>query len=121
MRRAVSAILASALLIASAAVLSAQKGRDKEDPNMRTVEGFVLTTGDVPVEGAVVQLKDLKTLAVRSFFTQKGGDYHFSGLRKDTDYELKATYQDRSSDTKRLTIFDTRNTARINLRLEEKK
>ena len=121
-RRAVSAILASVLLLASATLLDAQKRKkEKEDPNTRALEGYVLTAGDAPVQGAVVQLKDLKTLAVRSFFTQKEGDYHFSGLSKDTDYEIKATYKDQESDTKRLTIFDTRKTATINLRLEEAK
>ena len=121
-RRAVSAILASVLLLASATLLDAQKRKkEKEDPNTRALEGYVLTEGDAPVQGAVVQLKDLKTLAVRSFFTQKGGDYHFSGLSKDTDYEIKATYKDQESDTKRLTIFDTRKTATINLRLEAAK
>ncbi len=121
-RRTISVILASVLLLASATLLDAQKRKkEKVDPNTRALEGYVLSTGDVPVQGAVVQLKDLKTLAVRSFFTQQGGDYHFSGLRKDTDYEVKATYKDQESDTKRLTIFDTRNTATINLRLEEAK
>ena len=121
MKPALSAILASVLLLASATLLDAQKRKEKEDPNTRALEGYVLSEGDTPVQGAVVQLKDLKTLAVRSFFTQKGGDYHFSGLSKDSDYEVKATYKDQESETKRLTIFDTRKTATINLRIEAKK
>lgn len=114
-------LVAAALLPALAAVAVAQKGKEKADPNLRNVEGVVVNPKGEPQKGAVVQLKDTRTLAVRSFFTLENGEYRFSGLRRDTDYELRATYQDQTSETKRLTIFDTRATARINLELEEKK
>ena len=121
MRRAIPILLSCALLLALAATAAAQKGKEKEDPNVRNVEGVVVDASGAPVKGAVVQLKDMRTLSVRSFFTQNMGEYRFSGLRKDTDYELKATYQETASDTKRLTIFDTRTNSRINLELQDKK
>ncbi|MGH9592210.1 MAG: carboxypeptidase-like regulatory domain-containing protein [Bryobacteraceae bacterium] len=70
--------------------------------------------------GAVVQLTDLHTLQIRSFITQDKGEYRFSGLRADTDYELKADHKGMSSPTKRLTVFDNRKLATIDLRLEKK-
>jgi hypothetical protein len=115
-----SAMWTAVLLMAVAAVLPAQRNKEKDDPNIRNIEGVVLDATDNPVPRAVVQLKDMRTLQVRSFITQPQGEYRFTGLRKDTDYELKATFQDQSSDTKRLSVFDNRKTATINLKLEKK-
>lgn len=85
----------------------------------KVVRGEVLGPEDVPIAKAVVQLKDLKTLNVRSFVSQDDGTYRFNGLRKDTDYELKATWMGKTSDTKRLSSFDTRDEAVVLLRIKE--
>ncbi len=63
----------------------------------RPVSGFVTDADGKPVVGAVVQLKNTRTLQVRSFITRDKGDYYFSGLSKDVDYELKAEFGGRSS------------------------
>ena len=55
------------------------------------------TNGDNAVVGAVVQLKDTKTLQIRSFITQDKGEYHFAGLSTNIDYELKADHDGASS------------------------
>ena len=44
------------------------------------------------MSGAVVQLKDTKSLQIRSFYTQKDGSYHFAGLSTNIDYELRAEH-----------------------------
>ena len=116
-----SRTMAIAVLAATCAgLVFAQKNKDKEDPNVRNLQGFVNDPDDKPVEGAVVQLKDTRTLQVRSFITQADGSYRFSGLRADTDYEIKADYNGMSSDNKRLSNFDTRKTALVNLKLNKK-
>ena len=88
--------------------------------NTRSVEGVVSNNSGKPVSGAVVQLKDTKSLQIRSFVTQKNGAYHFFGLSKDVDYELKAEHKQTgaSSSTKTLTVFDGRQKAVINLNLD---
>jgi hypothetical protein len=68
----------------------------------------------------VVQLTDLRTLQIRSFITQEKGEYRFSGLRADTDYEIRADFMGLSSPTKRLTVFDNRKIATIDLKLAKK-
>ena len=113
-------MLAVVLAVACAQLLPAQKNKDKEDPTVRSLQGQVNDPDDKPVAGAVVQLKDTKTLQVRSFITQTNGDYRFSGLRADTDYEIKADYSGMSSDNKRLSNFDTRKIATVNLKLNKK-
>ena len=120
MQRVPRTVLAAVLAMACAGLLPAQKNKDKDDPTVRTLQGQVTDPDDKPVAGGVVQLKDARTLQVRSFITQANGDYRFSGLRADTDYEVKAEYNGMSSDNKRLSNFDTRKIATVNLKLNKK-
>jgi hypothetical protein len=91
----------------------------REAATERVVEGTVSDPDGKFIDGAVVELKDMRTLQVRSFYTQKNGAYHFSGLKLDNDYELEAKYNDMISGWKRLSIFDTRKVPVINLKLEK--
>jgi len=92
--------------------------KDKEDPNVRSVHGTVFDAKDNAVEGAVVKLKNSRTLQVRSFITQQDGSYYFHGLSTNVDYELKAEHRGASSQSKTLSIYDSRKKALIHLRLE---
>jgi hypothetical protein len=88
---------------------------------MRSVLGTVTTSDGKPAVGAVVQLKDTKTKQVRSFYTQDKGDYYFHELSTDIEYELTASFQGASSNTRTLSVFDSRKEAVINLKLNPKK
>jgi hypothetical protein len=101
-------------------MLPAQKKKD-ENSNVRTVQGTVTDAKESAVDGAVVQLKNTKTLQIRSFITKEHGSYFFHGLSPDVDYELRAQYQELSSPTKTLSSFDSRKQAVINLKLEARK
>ncbi|MBS1875051.1 MAG: carboxypeptidase regulatory-like domain-containing protein [Acidobacteria bacterium] len=114
-------ILAIAALLALAAGGAAlAEKKDKEDPNTRSVQGVVVDSGDNVVQGAVVQLKDTKTLQVRSFITQEKGEFHFAGLSTNIDYQLKAESGGASSAVKTLSVFDSRKVARMTLKLDKK-
>lgn len=114
-------VLASVFLLTASAGNALQRGKQREDPNVRSVQGAVLDERDRVVEGAVVQLKNMKTLQVRSFITQEDGTYYFHGLSTNVDYELKAEQGGASSDVKTLSVFDSRKKATINLKLESRK
>jgi len=86
----------------------------------RSVEGAVTNADESSVTGAVVQLKNLKTLQIRSFITKEDGTYHFFELSPDVDYELKADFQGATSGSKTLSSFDSRKKAVINLKLSKK-
>lgn len=109
-----------ALLLGLSSVLVAKK----KDPNasLRTVQGTVTDAAGNPVDGAIVQLKDTKTLQIRSFVTQQKGAYYFHGLSPNVDYEVRADYptQGTSSPTKTVSSFDSRKEVSINLKLEKK-
>jgi hypothetical protein len=93
----------------------------KKTETTRSVQGMVTVADDSPVNGAVVQLKNTKTLQIRSFITKEDGMYHFYDLSPDIDYELKADYQGASSNTKTLSSFDSRTQSVLNLKLNPKK
>jgi hypothetical protein len=114
--RVLLALVAMAALMGSAV---AQKKKN-DDAGTRGVQGTVLGPDDKPVVGAVVQLKDMRTLQVRSFITQDDGTYHFSGLKADIDYQIKADSKGMSSNAKTLSVFDDRKTPIINLKVEKK-
>jgi len=109
------------VLIACVPLAVAQKKNKGDDQgNTRGVQGMVTSPEDTPVNGAVVQLKNTKTLQIRSFITKQDGLYYFHGLSTDVDYELKADYQGASSPTKTLSSFDSRKDAVMNLKLNKK-
>jgi hypothetical protein len=110
--------LIAAMVLALAAAAPAGFAQ-KRQPTTRSVQGTVSNAQDAPVGGAVVQLKNAKTLQIRSFITKEDGSYYFHGLNPDIDYELKADYQGASSGSKTLSAFDSRSEAVINLQLKK--
>jgi hypothetical protein len=90
-------------------------------PRLRSIEGTVLNKSGTPVPGAVVLLKDTKTLQVRSYITQQEGKYHFYGLSSDINYEVRAQFGDMSSPTKNISVFDSRNRILVKLKLKNKR
>lgn len=119
MKRSKFLFLVGVLVVAVAVPAFAQK--KGEDSATRSVQGNVTDASNNLVDGAVVQLKDTKTLQIRSFITKADGMYHFHGLNPNVDYELKADHQGASSPLKTLSSFDTRKQAVINLKVEAKK
>ena len=95
------------------------KNTDKGDTNLRSIEGVVQDADKNLVPKAIVQLKDMRTLQIRSFVTTAEGEYHFAGLRMDNDYELHATLADKNSSTKRVSSFESRKVVTVNLQLEK--
>ena len=112
--------IALLFLLMAPSALPFQKNKD-EDAGTRSVEGVVRDPSDNPVDGAVVQMKNTKTLQVRSFITRQDGNYIFRGLNTNIDYELKADGAGMTSPVKRLSSFESRTKAVINLKLEKKK
>src|SRR5258708_37517031 len=120
MKRESRVLLSLMLVFGFAITVAAQNKKEKEDPTIRGLQGQVTDADDKPVTGAVVQLKDMRTLQVRSFITQDGGAYHFSGLKADNDYQVKADYNGASSSARTLSVFDSRRAPIVNLKLEKK-
>jgi len=98
---------------------NAEQRKKNEDTTTRTVEGHVTNAANQPVANAVVQLKNTKTLQIRSFITQDDGSYHFAGLQTDVEYHVKAEHEGTSTSWKTLSVFNSKKTPVINLKLKK--
>lgn len=112
--------LAATLYIAILLSGTAFPAQPKNDDNTtRTVEGVVTSAANQPVPKAVVQLKNTKTLQIRSFITSDDGGYHFAGLGTDVEYQVKAVHDGISTSWKTLSVFNSKKTPVINLKLKK--
>lgn len=84
----------------------------------RVVQGAVSGAGDAALPGAVVYLKDLKTLSIRSFISTSDGSYRFGQMTNGADYELWADYKGKKSSVKTLSSFDNRKQTTVNLKVD---
>jgi Carboxypeptidase regulatory-like domain len=100
--------------------LFAQGRNPDEDTGARSVQGVVTDAASQPVAKAVVQLKNTKTLQIRSFITGADGMYHFAGLSGDVEYQLKAEHEGTSTSWKTLSMFNTKKLIVINLKLNKR-
>ncbi len=98
-----------------------QKKSKSRDTSVRNVEGVVQQPDGAPAPRAVVQLKNMKNLQIRSYIANEEGKYQFQNLSTSVDYELTATYNEMASSKRSLSVFDTRLDAVVNLKLESKK
>lgn len=108
-------------LLAPAQIEFPPKKKEKDDPTIRIVQGAVRDASDQFVPGAVVQIKNMKTLQIRSFITKEDGKYVFNNLLRDVDYEVKAEGKGFVSPAKTVSTFDDRKIAVVNLKLDTPK
>jgi Carboxypeptidase regulatory-like domain len=119
--RNLAALVMLGAALAVTPMASAQSRKEKaEEASKRSLEGLVTDAGDNVVIGAVVKLKDLKTLQVRSFITKDDGKYHFYGLSINNDYEVIADSNGMSSKSRTLSVYDSRKKPNLDLKVEKK-
>ena len=112
-------VLAIAVALALSASAQDDKQSKKEQATLRNLQGTVTDKDDKPVVGAVVQLKDVRTLQMRSYISKENGEYHFSSLKIDDDYEVEARNNDTTSGPKKISIFDNRKIVIQNLKADK--
>ena len=109
-------ILVLAIFAAAAAAQD-----NKREAQLRTVRGMVTDKSDSPIQGGVVFLKNLRTNTVRSYIADDNGNYRFSGLDPNADYEIHAEKDGTKSQTHTVSSFDSRKDIVLNLRIDKKK
>jgi hypothetical protein len=115
MKMAIRAACLTTLLLGAG--LTAQQ--KNQDATTRNLEGVVTdATGQLAAK-AVVQLKNTKSLQIRSFIAANDGRYHFAGLALDVEYQVKAERDGMASPWKTLSVFNTKKTPVINLKLKK--
>jgi hypothetical protein len=111
---AIAAVLAGGaayVLVPRARALTTAAERETS----RSVAGTVLGKEDSALAGAVVYLKNTKTLAVKSYIADASGQFRFNALSTNVDYELYAEFNGVRSDTKTISSFDNRKNVQITL------
>ena len=112
----------SGLLVILALFAAVGGAQDKKhEAQLRTVRGVVEDKSDSPISGSVVFLKNLRTNSVRSSYTDDTGNFRFSGLDPNADYELHAEKEGAKSPTRTVSSFDSRKDIVLNLKIDKKK
>jgi hypothetical protein len=93
----------------------------KHESQLRSVHGIVADKADTPMPGAVVFLKNTRTNAVRSYIADDTGNYRFSGLDPNTDFEVHAEKDGAKSSTRTISSFESRKELVVNLKIDSKK
>ena len=106
-----------AMVFALATPLLAQR---RAPGGQRTVNGHVYGPNDVPLQKAIVYIKNTKSLAVKTYITDTDGTYRFTGLAQNVDYEVYADYNGKHSSTRTVSSFDDRPEVYLNLHVDTK-
>ena len=93
----------------------------KHESQLRSVHGIISDKAETPIPAAVVFLKNTRTNAVRSYIADDTGNYRFSGLDPNTDYELHAEKDGAKSPTRTISSFESRKEIVVNLKIDAKK
>lgn len=95
--------------------------RTQDGSQLRTVHGSVIDAKENSVASGVVYLVNTKTQAVRTYIADDQGNFRFSGLDPNVDYELHAEHEDLTSATRTISNFNTSRDIEVILKLAHKK
>jgi|SRR6516164_5439096 hypothetical protein len=107
------------ILLVSAFAAKAQDA--KHEAQLRTLHGVVLDKSEASVASSIVFLKNVRTNAVKSYIADNEGNYRFSGLDPNVDYEVHAEKDGSKSQIHTVSSFDSRKDIVLNLKLEKRK
>ena len=112
-------VVLCASLLFSAIPARAQK--DSQNSDLRAVRGVVVDKAENPVVGAIVYLKNVRTLTVKTYISDDSGQYRFSGLDPNVDYEMHAEHDDQTSANHTVSSFDSRKDIVVSLKVDKAK
>ena len=107
------------MTVFSVAMRGGSLSAEQRGPAQRVVQGKVVDADNKPIKGAVVYLKDTRSLSVKSFFSDDDGNYRFGQLSQNTDYEVWAENNGKKSAVKTVSSFDSKSQFVINLKIEK--
>lgn len=112
--------LVAIIMLAAAALYAQDKNKGKES-ELRTVRGTVVDKDEMPVDTAVVYLKNIHSQDITTHLSLGDGTFRFSGLDINVDYEIHAEKDGMTSTTHSISNFDTRKEFVLTLRLDHTK
>ena len=115
------------LLMAAVTIAAPPQPQDKDkeaakhEASLKSVHGLVTDKGESPIAASVVFLKNNRSNAIRSYIADESGNYRFSGLDPNVDYEIHAEKDGAKSQTRAISSFDSKKEIIINLKIDKKK
>ncbi len=97
------------------------KLQKRAEAQLRVFHGTVIDKQENPVPSSVVYLKNVKTLAVKTYIADDTATYRFSGLDPNVDYEIHAEHDNLTSATRTISSFDSRRDIEVTLKLTKPK
>lgn len=94
------------------------RNAEAQNIGQRVVSGTVLDANSVPVIGATVFLKDLKSKTIRSFTTDAKGHFRFAQVNMAEDHDLWAENGGKKTAVKSVSSWDTRKDFEVELKLK---
>jgi hypothetical protein len=92
-----------------------------QDSGLRSVSGEVVDKSDNSLRDAVIYLKNTRNLTVKTYISNEVGQYRFSGLDPNTDYEIHAEHDDLTSNNRTISSFDNRKEMNVTLKVDRPK
>jgi hypothetical protein len=118
----VAAVLLLSLMVATPAhAQDESKAQKKAEAQLKVLHGSVIDKSENPVPSGVVYLKNVKSQAVKTYIADESGNYRFSGLDPNVDYEIHAEHDDMTSSTRTVSSFDSRRDIEVTLKLSKKR
>ncbi len=118
----IAAVLFIGLLVAvPARAQDDSKAQKKAEAQLKVLHGSVIDKSENPVPTGVVYLKNVKSQAVKTYIADESGNYRFSGLDPNVDYEIHAEHDDMTSSIRTISSFDSRRDIEVTLKLSKKK
>jgi hypothetical protein len=123
LRLRASSIGLALLLVATLSVAGAPQDKEKEkhEASLKSVRGLVTDKAESPIPASVVFLKNNRSNAIRSYISDDAGNYRFSGLDPNIDYEIHAEKDGAKSQTRTISSFDSKKEIILNLKIDKKK
>jgi hypothetical protein len=118
----VAVMLLLGLLVAMPARTQEEsKAQKKAEAQLKVLHGSVIDKSENPVPSSVIYLKNVKSQAVKTYIADDSGNYRFSGLDPNVDYEIHAEHDDMTSSVRTVSSFDSRRDIEVTLKLSKKK
>jgi hypothetical protein len=105
------------LLTLSSAALPVRAGQ--RSPG--SVRGSAQDKDNKPIVSAVIYLQNVRSLTVRTYISDDQGQYHFSDLDPNEDYELHAEDSDQTSSNHIISIFNRHDEMVVILKIDKNK
>jgi len=113
--------LLAATVVFPARAQEQTKEQKRAEAQLRVLHGSVIDKDEDPVASSVVYLKNLKSQAVKTYIADESGNYRFSGLDPNVDYEIHAEHDGLTSPVRTISSFDSRRDIEVTLKLSRKK